>query len=356
MAPRNRTNDSTYLLILVAVFSLILFSVSIAALAASNDIEVISAVPPEMEQSQTIDVIIKGNGFDMSAAAKFLISGTKKTGGVTVNSTTFIDAQTLRANVTAAPDAVVGNFDIEVQLSKGRRGKGIELFNVKAGTNQGETGGCEGAVKATFRDFLGDFFTPPHLVRSDGLGPYIGGELEVDNVGISRWMFTIGLDNSGGGDPLDRQFTLDFSECASPGECTPPTPPTEPMSFNSPFMAPGGALGVKRNKEENPDVNFCTMANGATLGGILGFIRFYTKDDPDRKWFVTFGPIGSKKARKDACSGSSFLFAHRVDENTWEFGGVEPLGCLTRDAARGGGFSFHGLYKMPFLVTAERVP
>ncbi len=324
---------------------------------AAQDIVVESANPPAAEQGTVnLDVEIKGKGFGRDSQAKFLVSGTTNPGGITVISTTFKGPNRLIANITVADDATISKFDIQVQ-SNGRIGKGIELFNVKAATNQGETGGCEGDIRANFRDFLGEFSTPPDQVRSDGLGPYIGGELEVDNVGISRWMFTIGLDDSGGGDPLDRQFTLDFSECASPGECTPPTPPTEPMSFNSPFMAPGGGLFAQRNKEENPDVNFCTMANGATLGGILGFIRFYTKDDPDRKWFVTFGPILNKKARKEACSGSSFLFAHRVTKDIWQFGlGPDEVGCLTRNAARGGGFSFHGLYRMRFLVTAERLP
>ncbi len=98
------------------------------------------------------------------------------------------------------------------------------------------------------------------------------------------------------------------------------------------------------------------MANGATMS-INGWIRFYTQDNPDREWFFKFGTndLGSK-ARKEACSRSSKLLAHRFGDDIWEIGGVEPLGCLTRNAAKGRGFTFHGIYKMPFLVTAERLP
>ena len=133
-----------------------------AAPAAAQDIEVTAADPPEMEQAQTIDVIIKGNGFDSSAAAKFFLSGTRKTGGVTVNSTTFIDSQTLSANVTAAADAVIASYDIEVQASQGRRGKGIELFAVKQTSSPSQT-----LVRATFRNAT----FPMDRVRSDGKQP-----------------------------------------------------------------------------------------------------------------------------------------------------------------------------------------
>ena len=131
--------------------------------AAAQDIEVTAADPPEMEQAQTIDVIIKGNGFDSSAAAKFFLSGTRKTGGVTVNSTTFIDSQTLSANVTAAADSVIGSYDIEVQASQGRRGKGIELFAVQQSSSPSQT-----LIRATFRNSA---LNPTDRVRSDGKQP-----------------------------------------------------------------------------------------------------------------------------------------------------------------------------------------
>lgn len=131
--------------------------------ATAQDIQVTSADPPEMEQAQTIDVLIKGNGFDSSAAAKFFLSGTRKTGGVTVNSTTFIDSQTLRANVTAAADAVIASYDIEVQSTQGRRGKGIELFAVQQSSGPPQT-----RVRATFRNSA---MNPTDRVLSDGKQP-----------------------------------------------------------------------------------------------------------------------------------------------------------------------------------------
>ena len=53
----------------LAILILLFGHLAVASVAA-QDIEVTAADPPEMEQAQTIDVIIKGNGFDSSAAAR----------------------------------------------------------------------------------------------------------------------------------------------------------------------------------------------------------------------------------------------------------------------------------------------
>lgn len=314
---------------------------------AAQDIVVESADPPAAEQGTVnLDVEIKGSRFERGATAKFFVSGTTDPGGITVNSTTFKGRARLIANITVAEGATISKFDIEVQ-SNGRIGKGIELFQVNAATNKGETGGCEGAIRATFRDH--DFPEPPDRVRSDGLGPYEGGKLGVIHAEISKFRFSVNLGNE---DPGHRQFTLDFSDvnCASSGRCNPPDPNSEPM-------APGGILFAVRNDDINPDVNFCTMANGDILGGVPGRFDFFTQDDPDRPWFLVFSSTGSNiKALNELCSDSSFLSLKRVDDTTWEFSlGPDQVGCLLRKV-RGRRFEFHGNYLMPFLVKAERLP
>ncbi len=363
MAPRNRTSDCIYLLILGAVFSLILFSVSIAALAASNDIEVNSAAPPEMEQSQTIDVIIKGNGFDMSAAAKFLVSGTKKTGGVTVNSTTFIDAQTLQANVTAAPDAVVGDFDIQIQQSKGRRGKGIELFKVNAKTNQGV--GEEIPVTVTFRDCTGFEYgeslplEPCPLVplgedgdgsvyfkdrfRSDGMGSYTAGGADI---GISAHLgknsgglrFRIGSTKK---QKATRRLFVDFSDCAPRGGCTStPLPPGfDPPSFSSLVGGDGGVTWWTKV------IDFREMSVGVptdlTMGVTIDFSLIR-----GGQWRVNFS-----RTDFEACPGSSPATVTRTDADTWVIEADRTdIACLTEWK---GGLQERGLYHMPFLITVE---
>ncbi len=364
MTPRNRTSDCTYLLILVAVFSLILFSVSIAALAAS--IEVNSADPPEMEQSQTIDVIIKGNGFDMSAAAKFLVSGTKKTGGVTVNSTTFLDAQTLRANVTAAPDAVVGDFDIEVRLSKGRRGKGIELFKVNAKTNQGVSGTTIPVI-VTFRDCTGTQFGDglpfepfrcladpsdddndtfvffKDRLRSDGMGSYTAGGADISaNIGRADGHLRFGI-ISKQRQRATRRLFVDFSDCAPRGACTStPLPPGfDPPSFSSLVGGDGSVNWSTRG------IDFREMLVDEIRGDLRMGVTIDFSLIRGGQWSVRFGGTDDS----DVCPGSSTVTVTRTDADTWVIeADRSDIACLTEWK---GGLQKRGLYHMPFLITVE---
>ncbi len=60
------------------------------------------------------------------------MTGTTGTGGVTVNSTSFVSSSEVTANITVADTASIANFDIQVLNSDGRGGKGTELFRVTA--------------------------------------------------------------------------------------------------------------------------------------------------------------------------------------------------------------------------------
>ena len=101
--------------------------------ALAQDVVVTAAVPDNAPQgSVNLLVQVKGNGFKKGAIAKWLVTGSETdTGGVTVNSTTFVSSSELLANITVAPNAQTGKkLDIKVTLSTGRTGKGIELFCV----------------------------------------------------------------------------------------------------------------------------------------------------------------------------------------------------------------------------------
>lgn len=96
-----------------------------------GDIAVNSADPPSAPQGiVSLNVSVKGKGFKRGAQAKWFVSGTTNPGGVTVNSTTYVSSSELVANITVADTASLSFFDIQVQNSDGRTGKGIELFNV----------------------------------------------------------------------------------------------------------------------------------------------------------------------------------------------------------------------------------
>lgn len=125
MAGRSRATVTR----LAALLSLILIA---SASAARAQITVTSANPAAAEQGVTVDVEVIGDGFKRGAQARFLVSGTADPGGVSVNSTRFVGAGKLVANITVADTAWTGGFDIEVMNPDGRTGKGTERFTVLA--------------------------------------------------------------------------------------------------------------------------------------------------------------------------------------------------------------------------------
>ena len=100
---------------------------------ASAQVQVTSALPSSATQGTiNLDVTVGGKGFQNGAKAQWFLSGTTNPGGVTVNSTAFVDSNTLKANITVSGTATVGPFDIVVKNTNGRTGKGTELFAVQS--------------------------------------------------------------------------------------------------------------------------------------------------------------------------------------------------------------------------------
>lgn len=103
-----------------------------AASNAQTEVVVVSADPATAEQGTlALDVTVSGSGFEPGADVKFLQAGSNKGGGVSVNSVLFVSPNELITNVDVAPDAVVGDYDIEVRVTRGRRGKGTTKFAVQ---------------------------------------------------------------------------------------------------------------------------------------------------------------------------------------------------------------------------------
>jgi hypothetical protein len=102
---------------------------------AFAQVRVTEAIPSSANQGTlSLDVTVNGSGFDSTAQAVFLVSGTADTGGVTVRKTVVHGSKQLTATIDVAEDAFVGGFDIEVRLQNGRKGKGTTLFTVKGKT------------------------------------------------------------------------------------------------------------------------------------------------------------------------------------------------------------------------------
>lgn len=158
---------------LVAVTGALLASLSLFPIEAAppQKIQVVAANPDYGEQGTvSLDVDVSGSGFEPGATTEFVNSDTGKAGGIQVNSTNFVAADKVRANITIATDADLADFDILVRVN-GRRGKGTALFAVIAaggtpvrvnGTspNVGEQGSSSLAVSIS-----GQRFEPGATVR-----------------------------------------------------------------------------------------------------------------------------------------------------------------------------------------------
>jgi hypothetical protein len=138
---------------------------------ASAQISVTSAIPNSTTQGTiNLDVTVGGKGFKNGATAQWFISGTTNPGGVTVNSTAFVNSNTLTANITVSSTAYVGGFDIVVKNTDGRTGKGTELFAVIQNGNSSTAASCSFNVTSVLYDT--DSNSVPYQYQSDGLGPY----------------------------------------------------------------------------------------------------------------------------------------------------------------------------------------
>ena len=93
--------------------------------------QVNSANPNSAAQGTiNLNVAVGGSGFKKGANSKFFLTGTTDPGGITVNSTAFVNSNQVTANITVATTADIASFDIQVQNADGRTGKGTGLFNV----------------------------------------------------------------------------------------------------------------------------------------------------------------------------------------------------------------------------------
>lgn len=139
MNARQQTSAKLKLLSFGVLVSLAIWGLP-SSQAQGGGVQVSAADPPSAAQGTvSLNVRVTGKGFKNGARAKWFVTGTTDTGGVTVNSTTFVSSSEVTANITVADTAVIANFDIQVTNSDGRGGKGTELFAV---TPQGGGNTC----------------------------------------------------------------------------------------------------------------------------------------------------------------------------------------------------------------------
>lgn len=98
--------------------------------------------PDSAPQDTTLDVRVLGTSFDDGSKVEFLLDGssTKK---VQTNATTFVSDTELVANITISADAEPELYDVQVTTTKGKKGVGIELFEIVGPTTDLETATAE---------------------------------------------------------------------------------------------------------------------------------------------------------------------------------------------------------------------
>ena len=89
------------------------------------------ADPAEGEQTQTLDVRIIGSGFEDGSDAQWELDGAPSPDVVT-NSTQFVSDRELLANISISGTAPLARYDIAVTTPRGKKGVGIEKFEVKS--------------------------------------------------------------------------------------------------------------------------------------------------------------------------------------------------------------------------------
>jgi hypothetical protein len=113
---------------------LLCFNVAVAK-GPSGKVTVTNADPNSALQGQVVrGVKISGSGFDKGSRVKFLVTGTKDDTQISVDQDSVspnADGTMLTVDIVVSGEATVIDYDIEVQVSSGRRGKGTTLFKVQ---------------------------------------------------------------------------------------------------------------------------------------------------------------------------------------------------------------------------------
>lgn len=118
--------------------------------------------PVQAPQDTTLDVEVLGDNFEPGSVAEFLLDETE-TDDITTNETRFVNKKRLVANITVSIDAATELYDVRVTTPPGRKGVGLELFEVASGTVSMETTIGAGSL------------------QSDGNGPYVNQECGVES-------------------------------------------------------------------------------------------------------------------------------------------------------------------------------
>jgi hypothetical protein len=91
-----------------------------------------SANPRSVVQTFEEDVTIVGTGFDDGSEVRFLVTGTDDDSQIEVGTPEFISSTELKVHIKTTGSTATVDYDVEVQATSGRKGKGTTLFKVQS--------------------------------------------------------------------------------------------------------------------------------------------------------------------------------------------------------------------------------
>ena len=277
--------------------------------------------PTEAPQDTTLDVHVFGDNFEDGAVVTLKRNG-KASRKVKTNSTNFVSSSEVVANITIAVDAETGSYDVEVALSRKRKGVGTELFEVKE--PHPLPASADIPLIVTARDDAGD------KVTSDTAGEYVDGVEEVStNIAGDFGQFGFTPTAEKAFKPLGpRRVCLVFDE-------------EDPMNPEDPPFLRDCPEDLGWNVTR---INFLSLANGETatarsrilfvdnVNAIQYWLRWGTDDPANRVTVV------------------------RLDQNTWTVeAGPELVATLEKAPTKGRFIVTRiGEFSMPFKLTLRR--
>jgi hypothetical protein len=196
-------------------------------------VSVTAAYPSEAFQGEELYVVVTGSGFDAGSTASYLVTGTTDTSQVDVLMVEFISPSELKTFIRPKENALVTDYDISVQTSTGRRGKGTTLFRVKLNENTGRPPPPPPTntepLARFWHGFTGNGGTTPGTSRLYVFGGDGGYELDYQTMS-DHWYYSV----------------ANASWTPAPTNSTPPSP-RKHMGFSC-----GGGLCVVANGLRGP--------------------------------------------------------------------------------------------------------
>jgi hypothetical protein len=265
------------------------------------------AVPSEAPQDTTLVVRVIGSGFDDGSVVRFLLAG-QSAPKVVVNSSHFVDEQTLDVDVTIALDADTALYDIEVMTRRGKKGIGSELFAVKVKGGPSDT-----PVNATFRNASGD-----------GVVSDLGGSYDAVVLAIGNLFLDARVD-------IARQLCLDFAgQVGAPAD-----------------VCDDGYLSTADPSVEG---GLLAMAPGSTMTS-RAQVTWIGPDASGKgyNWALRFG----MDCHLNDVASHRLTVAHAPDGVAWTLEGTTAILCRMPTKGRPQVDSV-GTFAMPFALTVVR--